>query len=213
MKKLILIGGGGHCKSVIDTIQSLDVYEIVGIIDVKEKVGQYINGIKIIDSDDNLNNYKSKGYSAFITIGSIGNVETRIRILEQLKNLKFKIPCIIDKTAIIANDASIGRGTFVGKRAIVNSSSEIGENCIINSGSIVEHNCEIGDFVHIAPGSIICGGAKVKENSHVGAGSVIIQYKNVGKNCIIGAGSVVINNVKDNKIAYGNPAREVRINE
>lgn len=213
MEKLILIGGGGHCKSVIDTIQLLDFYEIVGIIDVKEKIGQYINGIKIIDSDDNLNDYKSKGYSAFITIGSIGNVETRIRILEQLKKLKFKIPYIIDKTAIVANDALIGRGTFIGKRSIVNSGSKIGENCIINSGSIVEHECEIGDFVHIAPGSIMCGGVKVKENSHVGAGSVIIQYKNIGKNCIVGAGSVVVSDVNDNRIVYGNPAKEVCINE
>lgn len=212
MEKLILIGGGGHCKSVIDTIQLLDCYEIVGIIDVKEKIGQYINGIKIIDSDDNLDAYKSSGCSAFITIGSIGNVETRIRILEQLKKMKFKLPHIIDKTAIIANDVSIGRGTFIGKRAIVNSDSEIGENCIINSGSIIEHECKIGDFVHIAPGTTICGGVKVKANSHIGAGSVIIQYKNIGGNCIIGAGSVVVSDVDDNRIAYGNPAKEVHIN-
>lgn len=213
MEKIILIGGGGHCTSIIDTIKSSKLYDIVGIIDIREKIGEEINHIKIIDCDDNLNIYRKEVSNAFIAIGSIGNVNIRKEIFGKLKKLEFNLPFIIDKNAIISENATIGCGTFIGKGVIVNSGASIGENCIINSGAIIEHDCKIGDFVHIAPGSTVCGGVKIKDNSHIGAGSVILQYNNIGHDTIIGAGSVVIRDISNNVVSYGNPAREVRRNE
>lgn len=213
MEKIILIGGGGHCKSIIDTIKSSKLYDIVGIIDIKEKIGDEINHIKIIDHDENLNIYRKKVSNAFISVGSIGDVSIRKKLFDKLEKLEFKLPFIIDKTAIISDDVTIGCGTFIGKGAIINSGASIGKNCIINSGTIIEHDCKIDNFVHIAPGSTVCGGVKIGDNSHVGAGSVILQYNNIGHDTIIGAGSVVTKEIGNNIISYGNPAREVRKNE
>lgn len=209
MESIILVGGGGHCKSIIDTIQSSNEFNIYGIVDLKENVGKKINNISIIDSDDNLYKYKGSIKNAFVCIGSVGDVSIRKRIYYTLIELGYNLPKIIDKTAVLAENVRIGDGTFIGKRAIVNSDSVIGENCIINSGAIIEHDCIVEDFVHVAPGAVICGGVHIGENSHIGANSTILQYKKVGENTIIGAGSVVTKNIAREKKAYGNPCREV----
>ena len=86
MEKIILLGGGGHCRSIIDTIQTSKLYEIVGIIDLKQNIGQYINGIEVLDSDENLMKYKKAGIeNAFISIGSIGNVSVRQKLYDLAK--------------------------------------------------------------------------------------------------------------------------------
>lgn len=210
MEKIILLGGGGHCKSVIDTIVDSKLYEIVGIIDLKQNIGQCINDIKIIDSDENLIKYKEAGIdNIFITVGSIGNPSIRINLYDLVKKIGFKMPVIIDVSAIVSKDSIIGCGTFIGKGAIINTKAVIGSNCIINTGSIIEHDCSIGDFVHISPGATLCGGVKICKNTHIGASSTIIQYKNIGENVIIGAGSVVTKDIRSNVKAYGNPCKEV----
>lgn len=210
MEKIILLGGGGHCESVIDTIIDSKLYEIVGIIDLKESVGQYVNNVKIIGSDENLIEFKQQGIeNAFITVGSVGSPKIRINLYELANKLDFKMPVIIDKSAVISKTSIIGEGTYIGKGAIINTNAVIGSNCIINTGSIIEHDCNVSDFVHISPGATLCGGVKVCKNTHIGANATIIQYKNIGENVIIGAGSVVTKDIKSNLKAYGNPCKEV----
>ncbi|MBE6087268.1 MAG: acetyltransferase [Clostridium beijerinckii] len=210
MEPIILIGGGGHCKSVIDTIISSNLYEIIGVIDIEEKIGQNIlNDIEIIDCDENLYKYKLKNIKkAFVTIGSVGNPKIRIELYEKARTIGFEFPSIVDKTAIISQDAYIGEGTFIGKGVIVNAGATINDNCIINTGSIIEHDCYIDKFSHISPNATLCGGVKIGRNTHIGANSTIIQYRNIGGNVIIGAGSVVTKDIEDNVTAYGNPCRE-----
>lgn len=210
MEKIILLGGGGHCKSVIDAIRSLNLYDIYGIIDIEKNIGQTICGINIIDCDKNLNKYRDMGIKkAFITIGSVGNSELRVKLYNLAFNIGFEFPIIADKTAIISESVHIGKGTFIGKGAIINADSSIGENCIVNTGSIIEHDCTIGDFVHISPGATVCGGVVIGNNTHIGANSTVLQYRKIGNDSIIGAGSIVTKDVKSNITAYGNPCREV----
>lgn len=210
MEKIILLGGGGHCKSVIDSIRSLNLYDIYGIIDIEKNIGQTVCDINVIDCDKNLSKYKDMGIKkAFITIGSVGNPQLRIKLYNLALNIGFEFPVIVDKTAIISKSAHIAQGTFIGKGAIINAESSIGENCIVNTGSIIEHDCTIGDFVHISPGATVCGGAVIGNNTHIGANSTVLQYKKIGNDSIIGAGSIVTKDVKSNITAYGNPCREV----
>lgn len=207
--KILLIGGGGHCKSVIDSIDK-SKYDIAGILDLKEKVGECISKIEIIGTDDDMKIYFDRGIkNAFITLGSIGNSDNREVIYQKLKNIGFELPNIIDKTAILSDDINMGEGCYIGKGTIVNVDSNIGNCVILNTGSIVEHECSIGDFVHIAPASTLSGNVVLERGVHIGTQSTIIQNIQIGRDTLIGAGSVVVNSIGPNKKAYGVPCRVV----
>lgn len=211
MRDIILIGGGGHCKSVIETIKNLKKFNIVGILDLKEKIGSEISGVEIIGTDENLIDFYGKGIKlAFVTVGSIGSVTLRYRLYKEAKDKGYMFPILIDKTANVSKSASIGEGVFIGKGSIINTDTDIGEQSIINTGAIIEHDCQIGSFCHVSPGSTLSGNVKVGNRSHIGSNATLIQNISIGENTMIGAGSVVVKDIKSNVKAYGNPCREVK---
>ena len=207
-EKIILLGAGGHCQVIIDSILGSNKYEIVGIVDRPQSVGKNVLGVPIVGSDLDLQSIYDSGINnAFIAIGSIGNPKKRIELYQTINKIGFRLPNIIDETAIIAHNVKMGFGNYLGKRTIVNIGTKIGNMCIINSGAIVEHENTISDFAHIAPGATLCGNVYIGTKTHVGSGSVIIQGIKIGHDCLIGAGSTVIRNIPDEVKAYGVPAK------
>ena len=81
---------------------------------------------------------------------------------------------------------------------------------IINSGAIVEHDCVIESHAHIATGAQLASTVYVGEGSHIGIGASVRQCISIGQYAIIGAGAVVIDNVPDNVVVVGVPARILR---
>ncbi len=207
-EKILLIGGGSHCKVVLDILQKTNKYEVHGIIDLSAKIGLTICGIPIVGTDNDLVKFYRTGVEkCFISIGSTGNPKERVRVYKITKDIGFSFPNIISPNSIISPHVVLGCGNYIGPGVIINSGACVGNNCIINTGAIVEHDCILSDFVHLAPRTTLSGSVKVGKNTHIGTGSVIIQNINVGKNCIIGAGSVVTKNIKDSILAYGNPCK------
>ena len=209
--KLLLIGGGGHCKSVLDSLLELQKFSEIKIIDRKENIGSSVLSVPVIGSDDDLRDLFARGYSyAFVTVGSIGSPALRIKLFDLLCEIGYKIPTVIDPSAKVSKHSTIGIGVFVGKLCIVNAGASIEKGAIINSGAIIEHDCQIGAFSHIAPGAVLGGEVFVGENSHIGSNASVKQQVHIGSNSIIGMGSVVLNNIEDNSLAYGNPCKEVK---
>lgn len=209
-RKLLLVGGGGHCKSVIEAVLSSSDFKKIGIIDQPQKIGSEVLGIKIIGDDLDLPVLKKKGYEyAFISLGSIGDPKRRIALFKILTQLGFKVPSIIHPSANISSYCKMEDGVFIGKNVIVNGDTKILKNSILNTGCIIEHDCEVGSFAHIAPGVVLSGNVRIGKNTHVGAGTIIRQNICVGDNTIIGIGSVVTKEIGDDCLAYGNPCRLV----
>lgn len=214
MNKIVLLGAGGHALSVIDSIQSKGIYQIVGITDLDYDVGEKILGYEIIGTDAVLESVFDNGVNyAFITVGSIGKTSLREKLFYILKNINFILPAIIDSSSNVGSDVLLGEGTYIGKHTVVNAKSIIGDMAIINTGALIEHGCCIDKFAHIGPGAVICGDVKIGASTHVGAGATVIQGVNIGDNCIIGAGSIVVCDVPSKVIAFGNPCKVVRNNE
>ena len=209
--RILLIGGGGHCKSVLDSLLELNEYVEIGIVDKKENVGKTVMGVTVVGCDDDLQALFRYGYRhAFVTIGSIGNPALRIELFDLLGEIGYEIPAIIDNSAKVSKHAIIEEGVFIGKQSIINARALIQRGSIINSGAIVEHDCKIGDFVHIASGAVLGGEVFVGENSHVGSNATVKQQIHIGSNSIIGMGSVVLHDIDSNTMAYGNPCKEVK---
>lgn len=209
MRKLLLIGGGGHCRSVINSVLSESSYDTVGVVDFENTC---IAEVPVVGTDNDLPQLLSNGWTnAFITVGSVGNTTTRRRLYNFIKQLGFIVPTIIDQSAIVASNAVIEEGCYIGKRAVVNTGSFLGRCSIINSGAIIEHECRIGDFSHISPGAVLCGQVTVGNDSHIGAGSIIRQQIMIGDHVLVGIGSTVVKNIPNDVKAYGNPCRVVEV--
>ena len=162
-EKIILIGGGGHCKSCIDVIEQEGRFQIVGIVDVPEKLHQKILDIEIIATDDDLPGLVNEYENFLITLGQIKSPEKRIRLFEKVKELGGKLPVIISPFAYVSRHAGIEEGTIVMHYALVNAGAKVGKNCIINTKALIEHDAWIGDHCHIATGAVINGGVGRKE--------------------------------------------------
>lgn len=207
MKNIILLGSGGHAKSVVDAIEKDGQYAIKGFLEIPEKQEFSYKDYKVIGMDKDMRKVHNDGIDyAFIALGFMGRSNVRQRLYNQLIENGFMIPSIIDPSANVARDVEIQSGSFVGKNAVVNANSCIGKMCIINTGAIVEHDCRVGDYTHIAAGAVMCGGTKVGNSTLIGANATIVQELTIGSNVIIGAGSVVLSNVDDERTAVGNPA-------
>ncbi len=204
MKKLVLVGGGGHCKSVLDVLLQTNEYSEIVITDPYLEINTEVLGCSVVGDDTVLEKLRRDGFEyAFITVGSITDATIRKGLAKQAKMMGFEFPVVIDPSATISQHSRIGPGTFIGKNVVVNVDVTIGEHCIINTSSIIEHECVVGDFTHVSVGSILCGKVKVANNCFIGAGSTVIQCVNIGNNVTIGANSTVLTDVKDDMKCYG----------
>jgi len=209
--KIVLIGGGGHCKVAISLIQTSTNFEIYGITDSKLKIGSSVNGIKVLGTDKILKQLHKKGITnALISVGSIKDNTLREKLYIQTKNIGFSMPAIVSKFAIVDKTAKIGYGTVVLPGTIINANARIGQNCIINTGSIIEHDVKIDNHCHVAPGAVICGSCNIMSKSFIGSGATVINNINIGQSCVVGAGSVVIRNIESKSIVTGIPAKRVK---
>ena len=203
-RKLVLIGGGGHCASVCDTLRKCGIYDEIVITDKELPEGSISCGCTVAGTDDKLPELFAKGYTdAVITVGSINDDSVRRKIADGADGIGFSVPIIMDPSASVAEDAVVSDGVFVGKQAVINAGSRIGRFAIINTSAVVEHNCSIGDFTHISIGAVVCGDCVIGDDVFIGANATVIQGVSIGSNSIIGAGSVILADVPDNMTVKG----------
>lgn len=204
MKPLLLVGGGGHCKSVIDVAESAG-FTIKGILDIPENVGKDVLGYPIIGTDNDIPQYVSD-VDFIVTVGFIKNPNLRIRIHESIKEVGGHLATIIASTAYVSKYASIKEGTVIMHHAMVNAGAEIGYGCIINTYSNIEHDAIIGDYCHISTGAMVNGDCKVGNHTFLGSQSVMVNGVSILEGCVIAAGSMIRKDLLQKGIYSGNPA-------
>ena len=210
MERIVLFGGGEHCRVVIDALRSAGAPEPFGVIDLLDRVGGEVDGVKIIGTEADLQCLIMKGCThALVTLGAARLGDDRARVFGIAKAAGFGLAVVSHPSATISGSAQLGEGTFVGPGAVVGTGARVGANCIINSGAIVDHDCVLGDHVHIAPGVVMSGRVRVGERSLVGTGSSVIQGVSIGSRTIVGAGSAVVSDIGAGVVAFGVPCREV----
>lgn len=189
-KEILLIGGGGHCKSVIDVIEMEGTYSIAGIIDRKELIGHQVLGHKIIGCDDDLERLFNLYNYAVVTVGQIKTPSLRVKLFNRLKAIGFELPTIISPRAYVSKHATIGAGTVVMHDSLVNVNVTVGKNCIINTKALLEHDSKIKDHCHISTGAIVNGGTIVNQGTFFGSNAVSKEYATIEEESFIKAGSV-----------------------
>ena len=204
-RPLILIGGGGHCKSVIEVAESAG-YEIKGILDMPDEVGkEVLPGHKVIGTDDEIPQYVEE-CDFIITVGFIKNPALRIKLYNKVMAAGGRLATIIASTAHVSKYAELGEGTVIMHHAFVNAGAKIGDNCIINTFVNIEHDAEVGNQCHISTGTMVNGECKIGESCFIGSQSVCANCIEIASDIIVGAGSVVRKSIRVKGIYAGNPA-------
>lgn len=208
MKPLILVGGGGHCKSVIDVAENAG-YTILGILDRPEQVGKQVLGYEVLGTDAEMAKYKDKA-DFVVTVGQIKSPDLRIQLHQMLVDAGCQLATIIAPTAHVSKYASIGEGTVVMHQAIVNADAKVGKGCIINTFANIEHDAVVGDCCHISTGAMINGGASIAAGTFIGSQSVVNQgIKIKWGGAIIASLSVVNKDILEKGIFAGNPIKKI----
>ncbi len=207
-KKIILVGGGGHCKSVIDVAISTG-FEILGILEKAITDKSDVMGYKIIGTDDDIPKFVGKA-EFVITVGQIKNCSIRKRIANIIDMAGGKYATIVANDAYVADSAIIEDGTVIMHKAFVNADVKIGKHCIVNTNAIVEHEVTIGDYCHLSTGSIVNGGAVIGNESFIGSQSVVNQMVRLNApNIVIGSLSVVNRDINMAGVYVGSPLRKI----
>ena len=207
-RKIIIIGAriDGHAGVILDTIEEIGEYEVVGFVDNSPRLQKKnFKGIPVIGSTDQLNSLKVPTKYFHIAIGE--NI-SRYNIFKLLKSRNFNVETIVHPSATVSKYSTLGEGCFIAPHAVVNNGSNIGNVTIINTGAIVEHNSQVGDAVHLAPGVKTAGRVKIGKFSFIGLGATILPDIHVGSGVMVGAGSTVVKNVAPNTTMIGYAARK-----
>jgi len=189
MQKLILLGGGGHCKSCIDVIEQENKYTIEGILDKEDLLGQTLLNYKYIGVDEDIKSFVQQGYVFLITVGQIKTASIRKKIAQLLAKHEAKVAKIISPRAYVSKYAQVSEGSIIMHDALINASVTIGEHCIINTKALIEHDVIIDDFCHISTSAVINGGVHIKEGTFFGSNAVSKEYVETNNNDFIKAGS------------------------
>lgn len=202
-KNLVFIGGGGHCKSVIEVAESAG-YSVLGILDRPEEVGKWVLGYQIIGVDDDIPLYVDKA-EFVITVGFIKDPSLRIRLYNKVMEAGGKLATLVASTARVSKHATLGVGTVIMHQAFVNAGAVIGDNVIINTFTNVEHDVQIGKHCHISTGTMVNGDCIVGNKCFIGSQSVLANAIFICSDVIVGAGSLVRKSIHQSGTYSGNP--------
>ncbi len=198
---LIIYGGGGHAKALIDLIRAEGCYHIVGLLDDGLSAGSTVLDVPVLGDGGLLGELRYKGIGLAVNaVGGIGNITPRLQVYEKLQTAGFRCPNVIHPRAFVETSAKLDEGGQFFYNAYTGSEVKIGYGCIINTSAILSHDCVLGDFVNISPGAILAGGVKVGARSLIGMGVTINLNVSIGSGCRIGNSAVIKADVPDNAI-------------
>lgn len=207
MKKIIVIGAGGHSRSVCDILLQDSENEIVGLID-DANVKPFWN-LKVLGSDKDIPALMKNGIATHAFV-AIGNNKLRKELYKYAISVGYSMINAISPNAIISPHAYIGQGVALMPGSVIGPNSYIGDGTIVNTNASVDHDDKIGSFCHIAPGTAVCGSVIIGDETFIGAGARIIDTISVGPEVVVGAGAVVTKDIHSKCLAVGVPARIIR---
>lgn len=172
MKKLIIIGAGGHGKVLADTVLQAGSYELIGFVDANLSIGTPVfSNFNVIENQSNLLNLVHP--DTYFVLG-IGDNYLREKIVNQFPTLNWAT--LIHPKAACSSAVEIGEGTVVLANSVVSALVKIGKHGIVNAGTIIDHESQVGDFVHLSVGTKIGSNCVVSKYAKTAVGAVFQPF-------------------------------------
>lgn len=198
---LLIYGGGGHAKSLIDLIRLDGRYHVAGIVDDGIAAGSKILNVPVLGGGELLLSLRRKGiFQAVNAVGGIGSIAPRLAVYQRLANAGYLCVTVIHPRAFVEPTANVAEGCQIFFNAYVGSEVKVGFGSIINTGAIISHDCTLGEYVNISPGAILAGAVRVGERALIGMGATINLGVSIGSGGRVGNSAVVKADVPENGI-------------
>ncbi|MDD3296578.1 MAG: acetyltransferase [Candidatus Omnitrophica bacterium] len=204
VKKVIILGGGGHARSLKEALDICGQFNIIGFTDLKPVD---IKGLIYLGNDSAIKGYSPQEIFLVNGIGSVTQPYKRRKIYDKFKSQGYNFLSVIHPKAIVSLESQLSEGVEVMAGVVINTGVVLGENVIINTSAVIDHDCRIGAHTHISPGVTLSGGVRIGDCSHIGSGATVIQGVNIGDEVIVGAGGVVVNDIPSKVTVVGIPAK------
>jgi len=206
MKRLLILGAGGHGKVMAEVAEATCEWNQIAFLDDRHAT---LNGKlrwPVLDSIRHADRFVSSYSHVAI---AVGDSALRLDWLSMLSLYGFKTPALIHPAAWVSPSAVLGASCVVMANATVQADANLGQGCIINTGASVDHDCCLSDGVHVCPGASLGGDVCVGKGSWLGIGSAVIQGVHIGEHVTVGAGAAVIRDVADGLTVVGVPANSI----
>jgi sugar O-acyltransferase (sialic acid O-acetyltransferase NeuD family) len=200
---ILVYGGGGHGKALIDLLRALNTYHIVAVIDDSLSPDMQVMGVTVRGGSSALTELYEQGVRLAVNaVGGIGNLSTRVKVFERLTEAGFTCPSLVHPSAVIEPSAHLAEAVQVMPHAYVGSEAEVGYGVIVNTGAIVSHDCQIGEYANLSPGAILAGEVQVGEGALIGMGATVNLRVRIGSRARIGNGATVKSDVPAGGIVH-----------
>jgi sugar O-acyltransferase (sialic acid O-acetyltransferase NeuD family) len=198
---LLVYGGGGHAKSIMEMVSSMGEYTIAGIVDDNLAIGKTVLGHPVLGTRLFLPSIHALGVvDAANAVGGILDINIRVKVFELLLSSGFSLPELLHPRATIEASAKVGRGVQVFANAYIGAEAILEPCCMVNTNAVVSHDCHIGAYTHIAPGALLAGHVHVGEKTLVGMGVTTSVGICIGSGVRIGNGAIILADVPDKAI-------------
>ena len=175
MKKLLIVGAGGHGKCCLDIARDMKFFDEIAFLD-DNNIGECINDAKIIGSTQEMSKFVHEYQSIFV---GIGNNIVRKQVFDQAKQLGYEIVNLISPKSTISSYASLKNGIVLFPNAVIEPNAIIGEGCIVCANTTINHDAVVNDYV------LIYSNCVIRPNTNIGS------YSRIGSSCTISFGTTL----------------------
>lgn len=193
---VVLFGGGGLARTMIDLVRAGGEFEVVGIVDDGLAPGHELAGVRVLGAGNALPQLAAAGLAyAANAVGAIGRMAVRRAVSERIAAAGLTGPVLVDPSASVAASAQLDPGAVVFAQAVVSAAAVVGAGTLVNSAAVVSHDCRIGTDAHIAPGAVLAGEVTVGDGALVGMAVTAPVGVTIGAGAVVGNGATLLGDV------------------
>jgi sugar O-acyltransferase (sialic acid O-acetyltransferase NeuD family) len=205
VKRVVVIGAGGHGREVADILRAQAETDMIGFVDDNREIhGNDIDGLRVLGD---WSWFEGVDRTEIAVVCAVGSPESCRRLTQRAESLGLSFACAISPLAHISDFARLGEGVTVFPHAVINTGAAVNSQAILNVAATASHDTKIGRYSNINPGAHLAGRVTVGEGCYIGMGASVIQGRSIGAWSVVGAGAVVTRDVPAGVTVAGVPAR------
>jgi len=170
MARVIVIGGGGFGRALVELARIIDEHTVVGFVDDRWPELTHVKDVPVVGRIADLPKLRALADSVVLAIG-----ENRVRqaAARRANEAGFKLASLIHPRAVVSPSAMLGHGVTVMAGAIIGTEVHVEDGCIVNAGAVIDHHGRVCAFAHLGIGACMGGGAILESLSWLAVGRAL----------------------------------------